>query len=143
MAKCLTIRQPWAGLILIGTKDVENRTWGTDYHGPLLIHAGRKWGAFERQVLDSFERQYPEHAGHPLLNVRGCILGQVTLMNCRYWECAHGAVSRWHEQDMIGWYLKDPVVFERAIKYRGQLGLFNIPDEVVTAAIHSLERTES
>ncbi len=37
--KALSIRQPWAELIVRGAKDVENRTWTTQYRGPLLIHA--------------------------------------------------------------------------------------------------------
>lgn len=38
----LSIQQPWAWLIVNGLKDVENRTWKTNYRGPLLIHAGKK-----------------------------------------------------------------------------------------------------
>src|SRR5262245_8471910 len=38
--KALTIRQPYAWLIVAGHKDVENRSWSTKYRGPLLIHAG-------------------------------------------------------------------------------------------------------
>ncbi|MCB2188832.1 MAG: ASCH domain-containing protein [Deltaproteobacteria bacterium] len=37
--KCLSIRQPWASLIVAGMKDVENRSWATKYRGPVLIHA--------------------------------------------------------------------------------------------------------
>ena len=40
--KALSIRQPWAELIVAGLKDIENRTWRTDYRGPVLIHAGMK-----------------------------------------------------------------------------------------------------
>lgn len=36
----LTIKQPWASAIMAGLKRVENRTWRTDYRGPLAIHAG-------------------------------------------------------------------------------------------------------
>jgi len=39
--KALTISQPFADLIARGEKWVENRTWSTDYRGPLAIHAGR------------------------------------------------------------------------------------------------------
>lgn len=39
--KALTISQPYANLIASGEKWVENRTWHTDYRGPLAIHAGR------------------------------------------------------------------------------------------------------
>ena len=37
----LSIRQPWAFLIVNGMKDIENRTWDTAYRGPLLIHTGK------------------------------------------------------------------------------------------------------
>src|SRR5262245_43664932 len=38
----LSIRQPWASLIVAGIKDVENRTWRMAYRGPLLIHASQR-----------------------------------------------------------------------------------------------------
>lgn len=37
--KALSIRQPWAWLIVNGYKDIENRTWNTKHRGPVLIHA--------------------------------------------------------------------------------------------------------
>jgi hypothetical protein len=37
--KIITIRQPWAHLIVNGSKNIENRTWPTSYRGPVLIHA--------------------------------------------------------------------------------------------------------
>jgi len=39
--KAISIRQPWAWLIVNGYKDVENRTWRTSYRGPVLIHASK------------------------------------------------------------------------------------------------------
>jgi hypothetical protein len=36
----ISIRQPFAWLIIAGHKDVENRPWGTVHRGPILIHAG-------------------------------------------------------------------------------------------------------
>lgn len=43
--KALTICQPYADQIAKGEKIIENRTWATDYRGPLAIHAGksREW----------------------------------------------------------------------------------------------------
>ena len=38
--RILTIRQPWAHLIIHGSKNIENRNWKTKYRGPVLIHAG-------------------------------------------------------------------------------------------------------
>ncbi len=42
----LTLRRPWASLLLIpetlGGKTIENRTWSTDYRGPVLIYGGTR-----------------------------------------------------------------------------------------------------
>lgn len=37
--KAISIRQPWAWLIVNGFKDIENRSWDTKYRGAVLIHA--------------------------------------------------------------------------------------------------------
>lgn len=39
--RALTICQPYAHLICIGEKRIENRRWRTTYRGPLPIHAGK------------------------------------------------------------------------------------------------------
>lgn len=39
MAKVLTVKNPWAWLIAQGIKDIENRTWRTNFRGRILIHA--------------------------------------------------------------------------------------------------------
>jgi hypothetical protein len=41
--KVISIRQPWAELIVRGKKDIENRTWNTCYRGPLAIHPPRRY----------------------------------------------------------------------------------------------------
>ena len=38
--KCLTVRQPFAALIVAGLKTIECRGWQPRFRGPLLIHAG-------------------------------------------------------------------------------------------------------
>ena len=37
----LSIRQPWAWLILHAGKDIENRSWKTRFRGKFLIHASK------------------------------------------------------------------------------------------------------
>jgi hypothetical protein len=37
----LSIRQPWAWLIVNGWKDIENRSWPTRFRGKFLVHAGK------------------------------------------------------------------------------------------------------
>lgn len=45
MVKALSLWQPWASLIAVGEKQIETRSWATNYRGPLVIHAARKWSA--------------------------------------------------------------------------------------------------
>jgi len=51
--KALTVSQPFASLIASGEKWVENRCWGTQYRGPLAIHAG-KGQYLERDELELY-----------------------------------------------------------------------------------------
>ena len=37
----ISVRQPWAWLIMNAGKDIENRTWRTDVRGRVLIHAAK------------------------------------------------------------------------------------------------------
>jgi hypothetical protein len=37
----LSVKQPWAALLVAGLKTVEVRTWSTRRRGPVLIHASR------------------------------------------------------------------------------------------------------
>ncbi|HVN71159.1 MAG TPA: ASCH domain-containing protein [Desulfomonilia bacterium] len=75
----LSIRQPWAWLIVHGGKDVENRTWRTDIRGRFLIHAG--------YVLDEAGHAYvKKHIGIDLPDPdalkRGGIIGFADLTDC-------------------------------------------------------------
>lgn len=42
MSKALSIRQPWAELILQGRKTIETRRWKTNFRGTFYIHAPKK-----------------------------------------------------------------------------------------------------
>jgi hypothetical protein len=39
--KILSVWGPWAQLLVLGIKDVENRRWSTPYRGPVAIHASK------------------------------------------------------------------------------------------------------
>ena len=41
ITKAITIRQPFAWLIVQGIKPVENRSWETKFRGPLAIHSAK------------------------------------------------------------------------------------------------------
>ena len=58
----LSIRQPWAWLIVHGWKDIENRTWRTRVRGRFLIHAAK--GMTNREYLDAIEFAHDKLATH-------------------------------------------------------------------------------
>jgi hypothetical protein len=49
--KMLTVRQPWASLIVFGEMQYENRKWTTDYRGPLVIHAAERMYPGARKII--------------------------------------------------------------------------------------------
>lgn len=72
----LSIRQPWAGLIVAGRKPIEVRSWSANLRGPLLIHASK--------IPD----ERPEAQRHLSEEVRGLcslvggVIGRVELIEC-------------------------------------------------------------
>lgn len=50
--KALTLTQPWATLIAIGSKRIETRSWTTGYRGPLAITAAKGFPTWAREAVD-------------------------------------------------------------------------------------------
>ena len=86
--KALTIRQPFAWLIVNGFKDVENRTWPTPFRGRFLIHAAKQYGAAERANAERVQRQHGILVPPDLL--LGGIVGEAELV-----DCVKGHPSAW------------------------------------------------
>lgn len=108
--KALSVQQPWADLIIRG-KDVENRTWSTNYRGPLLIHAG----ATLRNGPIIKKAYGPDHEWE-----LGGIVGIVDLV-----DCVKGHESPWAQPNAWHWVVKNPrrVPF---VPMKGTLGLFEV-----------------
>lgn len=129
--KALSIKQPWAELILRGIKDVENRTWKTNHRGLLLIHTSKGLDADAMLALNNNEIpgiKWPDEFKVGNLP-KGAIVGV-----CKIHICSFSKHSQWHEDGLWGWYLKNIRRFDEPIPYRGQLGLFDVPDDVVVGA---------
>lgn len=84
--KAITILQPYAWLIVAGVKDVENRTWRTNYRGPLLIHAGKR---LHSTSIEAIETQMRIAIPRDKLNLGG-IVGCVDLV-----DVVEESTSRW------------------------------------------------
>lgn len=45
--KALTLTQPWATAVALGSKRVETRSWKTSYRGQIAIHAAKGYSPYE------------------------------------------------------------------------------------------------
>ena len=79
--KAISIRQPWAWLIVNGYKDVENRTWSTKHRGPILIHAGKTLDPYFDEIRQDVLAQRVEFPDAKHIE-RGGIVGQANLVDC-------------------------------------------------------------
>lgn len=123
--RALTIRQPWAELILRGRKPFEVRSWPTKYRGPLAIHAGSKVDAADaRQLgLNPEKLTTGSFVGFAeLVDVRPHTREDARLLKRRR------AGLRWVSKH-VSWVLKRPQRIS-PVKANGQLGLFKIPKKV-------------
>ena len=121
--RALSIRQPWAWLVVNGFKDIENRTWSTGFRGRIYVHAG------QRMVADDYpeQREYISRAGIviPFNLGRGAIVGEVTITGC-----VSSSDSPWF-CGPYGFTLEEPVAYEDPISYRGQLGFFTVDESEI------------
>ncbi len=126
--KALSIRQPWAELILRGRKTIELRTWKTNHRGRIAIHASQT--VREEACL--------AYGLDPARVVRGALVGTVELVDVlalddSMWETLRDQhlSQRDFPGPMFGWRLEHPQRLPQPISIRGRMSLFNVPDEVI------------
>nr|WP_246456214.1 ASCH domain-containing protein [Ruficoccus amylovorans] len=76
----LSIRQPWAWLIVNGHKDIENRDWTTNYRGPVFVHASKTFGPSEREDCEYVSEDYK--IDMPADFALGGIVGLAHIVDC-------------------------------------------------------------
>lgn len=116
--KALSIRQPWAWLIMRGIKDVENRNWKCNYRGPLLIHASKTW---DPNGFDFISDRMDEYVPSKEYHSYGRIIGVVDMV-----DCVDVCESKWFFGPW-GFVFENPRIYEKPVPHRGRLGLFDVP----------------
>lgn len=136
--KTISIQQPWGYCITNGTKRVENRTRYWYHRGPLLIHAGKK---YQTGLEIDIHADSPEvDVAGMLAAPRGAIVGVCRMIDCvRPGEDARLAADQriWADPDQFKLVLTDVFAFDKPIPWKGMLGLFDVPDDIVREAIAS------
>jgi predicted RNA-binding Zn-ribbon protein involved in translation (DUF1610 family) len=139
--KTITIKQPWASLIVHGIKDIENRTWPCPrkYIGQrVFIHAagshGRKFSidltdaqtkaAFATIAIETMFGNMPF----------GSIIGSVEIVGCSInhpsiWaEKTDTDNKGYYENPIYNWVLANPILFNKPIEnVKGKLSFWEYP----------------
>ncbi len=122
--KALTIKQPWAQLIIEGYKKYEFRSWKTKYRGKILIHAGM---SLEKEMDLRFK-------GYNLSYTMGAIIGEAILEDCILVDEKFNeelrkidpiVYGRSNHVETYAWKLTNIRKYEKPIEIKGQLGLWN------------------
>lgn len=139
--KAITIKQPWASLIVAGIKDIENRTWKTSFRGRVLIHAAKtpvKEGLMALNNLQLFALMNRANWEQEFSNVpNGAIIGSVEIV-----DCVKDHSSRWAEKGVWNWVLANPIMFNEPIMdVKGKLSFWDYPygEETKTAKESSVK----
>lgn len=147
--KVLSVKQPWAWAIIAGFKTCENRTWGTNYRGPLLIHAGKSAG--EIRTVRRLEKQSKEgvpivdydgtsHVMPPADELKrwsGAIVGVAYVAGCLDERGAKRAKLTFVEGPVC-WHLERVSACKEPVPAKGMLNLFSLPDALVGAVKEAL-----
>ena len=119
--KVLSLKQPFAELILAGKKTIELRNWNTKFRGEFLIHAS-KLPDFDSMKKFNFEKD-----ALPC----GFIVGKVNLVGVREYrneeehnrdKSKHLADSTWGK---YGFILENAKRFDQPIPALGKLGFWD------------------
>lgn len=116
MIPALSIRQPWAWLIVHGHKDIENRDWSTPFRGQLLVHAGLT-------MTRAYYDQVTEELGNASMLPAGGLPS--------YEDLPRGGLVGW----TFRFVLRDsrPMPF---VSWKGRLQFFNVPWQAVEGHSH-------
>lgn len=115
--QAISIRQPWAQLVIEGVKDIENRNWFTKHRGRLYIHAAK---TFEKDAAENLLNSHP-HLKQIIFDstkLLGYVIGHVEMKDCVQFH-----PSEWF-QGRYGFVFQNP---EKIKPYpvKGKLNIFN------------------
>lgn len=133
MIKLLTVQQPWAQLIVLGQKRLENRPDATDYRGTLYIHSGLYFP--QSEALLCYNEPFKSYVENPFLLEVGKVIGRVTLTGCTPVNMLTDEQKTDQElafdnfnPGRYAWSLSDPVMFANPLRMpQGRPGIWEYP----------------
>lgn len=137
--KCISLWQPWATLWASGSKQIETRSWALKHRGPLAVHAAKVFKADERDMC--FEEPFHSELLKSIDSIDamplGVIVGIVNISDCKTSEHLHRIISELEREfgdysaGRYGWIANKFKPFAEPLPYKGQQGLFDVPDDLL------------
>ena len=158
--KAIALTQPWATLWVGGEKINETRSWKTDYRGELAVLASKGFPGWAKELCDEepfksalwrlgFNRAEELPRGQlvgavllneclpivrpddaPSINLNGAILDSVgRRWTVPYPELAFGDFT----PGRFAWRATHPRGLAQPVPFKGRLGIFDVPDELLAA----------
>lgn len=137
--KCISLLQPWAGLLALGIKGFETRSWNTKHRGVVAIHASARMPMEGRALLNELHKLMPMKGfnhGH-LRNIcmtTGCVLGEVEIIDTFSTDIPWIVNSKINNiEKLMGdysagryfWQCENPVLYTHPIPAKGALSLWS------------------
>ena len=123
--KVLTIKEPWASLIINGYKEYEFRSFKTNYRGKILIHVGLTLEKNNAIKFNNYNLDY----GH------GEIIGEAYITDCilvdeefnqNLRKTDNVVYGKSNHVEKYAWKLENIKKYDKTIPMKGKLGLWNI-----------------
>lgn len=122
--KVLTIKQPWASLIVNDIKHYEFRSWKTNYRGKIYIHSGLSTDLNELKKYEEYNLEY----------INGAIIGEAEIIDCILVddEFKNKILKEnkkvYQNGSGYAFVLINIKKYEKPIYCKGKLGLWNMED---------------
>lgn len=133
--KAITVKQPYAHLIPDGIKDIENRTWRTNFRGRVFIHASAQALNYKHLSLIQIAFLHKHHKD--LLEdivkkrlVTSAIIGEVDIIDCvvnhpSIWAENTNVNTGFKIKPIYNWVLANPVLYDKPIlSIKGKLSFW-------------------
>lgn len=130
--KVISIIEPWASLIKEGIKEIETRSWKTNYRGKIYIHASLKKVSKKDERINNLVSLLEDKDfkyGH--------IIAEAELVDCIYMDEQFLKEIKENNQEYIcgeyslgryAWKLSNIKVLDKTIPAKGNLGIWNYND---------------
>lgn len=130
--KVISIIEPWASLIKEGIKEIETRSWKTNYRGKIYIHASLKKVSKKDERINNLVSLLEDKDfkyGH--------IIAEAELVDCIYMDEQFLKEIKENKQEYIcgeyslgryAWKLSNIKVLDKPIPTKGNLGIWNYND---------------